>query len=349
MKRKRTLSDDGYRSKKRKKDALIDLFHWLREGEHRASAKKFTLKQLSQKYQEHYGPIKAIKKSKLIDLFLEDFLDPFRFLMDGISSAKPLMKFESLFERGYCGSTLKFRPTMEGYFWQARSFSKSERWWANPNKDTLSATVHFVSGEGGTGVHFGNGLILTCAHVLSYIQDDENGIPESRIGRKKMVIFPSRKCFETECVKCLESEDGKHDLAIVKILRGNAKSPGFENLVAALPSVSVSELPPSKHDKIYCIGYPNDRNLESNKDRTNCFEPRGWYLSCGNYKGDSSKDGLGGFMHSCWTYWGHSGAPIFNQNGQLVALHNSWDDLNGMRHGIGHAQISSFLQGIDDL
>lgn len=23
-------------------------------------------------------------------------------------------------------------------------------------------------------------------------------------------------------------------------------------------------------------------------------------------------EGLGPLMHSCWTYWGHSGAPIFD-------------------------------------
>eukprot|EP01052_Picozoa_sp_SAG31_P026740 SAG31_NODE_2446_length_5678_cov_9.411185_7_plen_136_part_00 len=42
----------------------------------------------------------------------------------------------------------------------------------------------------------------------------------------------------------------------------------------------------------------------------------------------------GGYLqHSCWTYWGHSGAPLFNETGRVVGLHCAWDDRTGMRHG----------------
>ena len=43
--------------------------------------------------------------------------------------------------------------------------------------------------------------------------------------------------------------------------------------------------------------------------------------------------GCGPIHHSCWTYWGHSGAPLFNAVGDVVGLHAAWDDGNGMRHG----------------
>jgi len=37
-------------------------------------------------------------------------------------------------------------------------------------------------------------------------------------------------------------------------------------------------------------------------------------------------------LHSCWTYWGHSGAPLFDERGHVVALHCAWDDRTGIRH-----------------
>ena len=45
---------------------------------------------------------------------------------------------------------------------------------------------------------------------------------------------------------------------------------------------------------------------------------------------------LGALMHSCWTYWGSSGAPIFNRkSGEIVGIHNSWDPSCGQRHAVG--------------
>lgn len=42
----------------------------------------------------------------------------------------------------------------------------------------------------------------------------------------------------------------------------------------------------------------------------------------------------GGYLrHSCWTYWGHSGAPLFDAAGRVCGLHCAWDDRTGMRHG----------------
>lgn len=49
-------------------------------------------------------------------------------------------------------------------------------------------------------------------------------------------------------------------------------------------------------------------------------------------------------MHDCWTYWGHSGAPILEVNkGTLVGLHSSWDEETGMRRGVGGVAIVAFL------
>lgn len=51
-------------------------------------------------------------------------------------------------------------------------------------------------------------------------------------------------------------------------------------------------------------------------------------------------------MHDCWTYWGHSGAPLLERRtGQLVGLHSSWDEETGMRRGVGCEAIAGFLEG----
>ena len=53
--------------------------------------------------------------------------------------------------------------------------------------------------------------------------------------------------------------------------------------------------------------------------------------------------GLGGTKHDAWTYWGHSGSPLFDDHGRIVALHNSWDSSTAMRHAVRHEAIVHFL------
>ena len=56
--------------------------------------------------------------------------------------------------------------------------------------------------------------------------------------------------------------------------------------------------------------------------------------------------GVGPQRHSCWTYWGHSGCPIVcadDGRADIVALHNSWDDSNGQRHGVPLRALREFV------
>ena len=48
-------------------------------------------------------------------------------------------------------------------------------------------------------------------------------------------------------------------------------------------------------------------------------------------------------MHSCWTYWGHSGGPLLDATGCIVGLHSSWDDETGTRHGIHLDALTEFV------
>ena len=83
-------------------------------------------------------------------------------------------------------------------------------------------------------------------------------------------------------------------------------------------------------------------------------EYKPFWISFGKIKGymnDSvyCKNDLGPLIHNCWTYWGHSGAPIFNFNGELVGMHNSWNEKNADRHGISLLGIIQFLSKFDFL
>ena len=83
--------------------------------------------------------------------------------------------------------------------------------------------------------------------------------------------------------------------------------------------------------------------------RKNGFTP--FWTSTGALQGELAPElalakGVGPQRHSCWTYWGHSGCPIVRAaDGQahIVALHNSWDDSNGQRHGVPLRALREFV------
>merc|ERR1740117_1751609 len=96
---------------------------------------------------------------------------------------------------------------------------REQTWLAscNPNPaTTFEAVVHMVQGGSGTGVHLGNGLVITCAHVVDAKDDGEdeaNDRMPCRIGRRKVLMFPSGRVFISQCVSVVESLDGVMDVA----------------------------------------------------------------------------------------------------------------------------------------
>ena len=72
-----------------------------------------------------------------------------------------------------------------------------------------------------------------------------------------------------------------------------------------------------------------------------------FHVSTGAIRGISDNplgdQALGRAKHDAWTYWGHSGSPLFNEQGAIVALHNSWDSSTAMRHAVPHQAIVYFL------
>ncbi len=170
---------------------------------------------------------------------------------------------------------------------------------------------------GGSGVNLTKfGTILTAAHVV-----DSQG---KRFG----VEFPDG----TAVTAVVTAIDHDLDLALLAVEAGGD----------ALPWASVATAAPPRGTTVVAIGQPGTRTPGG---EATGYQP--WHVSVGQIRGtrgDALADqSLGGTMHDAWTYWGHSGSPLFDGSGRIVALHNSWDSSTAMRHAVRHEAIVHFL------
>jgi len=294
-----------------------------------------------------------------------------------------------MFARQMATRPLKY----SGKFWRARSGSKKYSWitplaYDQPQKQpatataTFDAVVHFVQSSSGTGVHIGNGKILTCAHVIETRDDviksakDPSYMP-NRIGRRKIIMFASGRTFLAKCREVLETLDGSRDVALLDIQEemnvGPDSDTGTESILP--PAAKVASDAVSRGAKLFCIGNPSNVDLESQEEEELELEPPAWHVSVGTCEGylDPSNHKKmiqqnvsdrppkhGGstarrnaapveaeagslLLHSCWTYWGHSGAPLFDECGKVVGLHCAWDERSGIRHGQNLHHIHEIL------
>jgi len=206
----------------------------------------------------------------------------------------------------------------------------------------LEASVHI--GAYGSGVMIPSinercTWVLTCAHCVDHDNDptdsgdeeyseDEQGrsprcpVAVDRIGRWKSVIRVDGSVFAAKCIACCEDDD----LALLE---------AFE-LPSEYAPVSGVEITPGC--PVVCVGNPGDVRYSR------------FYMSCGKIKSIGTRNPhmpeLGATIHSCWTYWGHSGAPLFNEKGEIVGLHNSWNNTTGARHAVCHTKIVAFLSDV---
>jgi S1-C subfamily serine protease len=171
---------------------------------------------------------------------------------------------------------------------------------------------------GASGVNLTpDGHVLTCAHVAK------------KEGAKLSVLFPDGRKFTGTCTAL----DEHLDLAVVTLSADEE-----------LPSAPLAKAAPEKGTAVVCVGQPGG-NTPAGKP-TN-YQP--FHVSTGMIRGyldDPAGDQspLGRCKHDAWTYWGHSGSPLFNEAGQVVALHNSWDSSTAMRHAVTHQAIVEFLK-----
>lgn len=170
--------------------------------------------------------------------------------------------------------------------------------------------------KNGSGVNIAaSGLVLTAAHVVG------------RKGTTKRIEFPDGRRF-TGVVSAI---DKKFDLALVTIAG-----------VDGLPFATVADTAPRRGTTVVAIGQPGKYTPDG---EATGYEP--WNVSVGQIRGflrnRLGSQSLGRTKHDAWTYWGHSGSPLFDRSGAIVAMHNSWDSKTAMRHAVTWEAITDFL------
>ena len=213
-------------------------------------------------------------------------------------------------------------------------------------KRAISATLVFGQEEAGTAVCIApSGVLLTCAHCIAESPDDflKNG------KRARWLLFAAGFAVQAQCI----AWDDKRDLALLKIGASQSAVLGQEagtSLTSSIfPYIQVSSDGPRRSAALLCVGHPGSEDLEASQPgiQTNYDV---LHASSGHYRGlakgqdpqDNSE--IGALKHDCWTYWGHSGAPLVKvEDGGLVGLHSSWDDQTGMRRGVGWEALKAFL------
>ncbi|KAF2092693.1 hypothetical protein NA57DRAFT_69624 [Rhizodiscina lignyota] len=195
----------------------------------------------------------------------------------------------------------------------------------------IDATLVFAQEEAGTAVCISpDGLLLTCSHCVA----------------ESVAEFDGSKNYWLRDLALLQIVAAQSTVDLPASLASNSRSWTF-------PFFPPAERPPKINAALSCVGHPGSEDLQAvlsgvktNYD-TLC-------VSSGTFRGyakgqdvqDNSE--IGALKHTCWTYWGHSGAPLIEQaTGKLVGLHSSWDDQTGMRRGVPLEAILEFLREKD--
>jgi S1-C subfamily serine protease len=190
---------------------------------------------------------------------------------------------------------------------------------AAPLRAVQPAVVRIYGDGAGTGVNLAaEGRVLTNAHV-----------PE-RLGAELWVEFPDGSRYLGVCVRL----DARRDLA--ELALANA---------IALPTAALAAAPPLVGDTFVLVGHPGGPTGDPPPFRV----IEGVLLEL-----RTPRDGLqalGAAAHDAPTAEGHSGSPLFDAAGGIIALHNSYNGRSGMRHAVSWEALRAFLadpQGVAD-
>ncbi|GAB1314710.1 hypothetical protein MFIFM68171_04920 [Madurella fahalii] len=207
--------------------------------------------------------------------------------------------------------------------------------------DAVAATLVFAQQEAGTAVCIHpSGLLLTCSHCVAETAD------ELDLTAVHWLLFVSGTIVGARCV----AWDARRDLALLRITAATTAEQEPEGGARSFPAVVVADQPPPMNARLVCIGHPGSEDLEAGQPGIKT----GYdvlHVSTGAFRGyaegqdlqDNSE--IGALQHDCWTYWGHSGAPLLERESwRLVGLHSSWDDQTGMRRGVPLETIREFLE-----
>lgn len=223
------------------------------------------------------------------------------------------------------------------------------------HKQAVEATLVFAQEEAGTAICISpEGLILTCSHCIAETEDEWE---ESKV---HWLLFRSGRAVGAKCV----AWDPRRDLALLQVVAAQPSSsliapagqpvPNLDDkkvgggTMHAFPHAAVATSPPPVDSRVVCVGHPGSEDLEASQPgiKTNYDV---LHVSTGCFRGSTGdlqdNSVIGALMHDAWTYWGHSGAPLFGRSsGLLIGLHSSWDDETGMRHGIPLEAIRQFME-----
>lgn len=200
------------------------------------------------------------------------------------------------------------------------------------------------------------GLLLTCSHCVAESPE------ELDLDKIWWLLFASGQAVQARTVKW----DPRRDLALLQIVAAqphisvdsfNYSDPSCipeqtgraTTNLDSFPVAQLASKTPTVRTPLLCIGHPGSEDLEIGRPGV----ATGYdvlHISEGKFRGyakgqdvqDNSE--IGALMHDCWTYWGHSGAPLLDvKSGALTGLHSSWDDETGMRRGVGWEALRDFL------
>lgn len=196
-----------------------------------------------------------------------------------------------------------------------------------------AATLVFAWEAAGTAICISpGGLLLTCSHCVAESEDDYDP------GKLRWLLSASGDAVQAKCV----AWDPQRDLALLQITTAPSSCTSF-------PHVGISSTAPKRNTSLFCVGHPGSEDLEASQVGV-ATDYDVLHISEGRFRGlakdqdpqDNSE--IGALMHDCWTYWGHSGAPLVERKtGLLVGLHSSWDDETGMRRGVAWQALKDFL------
>jgi hypothetical protein len=226
--------------------------------------------------------------------------------------------------------------------------------------------MHLLTVRQGTAICISEkGLILTCAHCVAESAEDLD------MTKVWILLFSSGRIVQAKTVHW----DEKRDLAFLRVIGAQAypfcdqpsikpprqpKSGPFRELHSyfAFPYVRLAESAPKMNAKLLCIGHPGSEDLETSiagvatgYDILHISQGRFRGYARGQDRQDNSE--IGALRHDCWTYWGHSGAPLVekateesarSEAGRLVGMHSSWDEETGMRRGVGWEALRTFSE-----
>ncbi|KAM0201982.1 hypothetical protein ACHAQI_011050 [Fusarium lateritium] len=198
----------------------------------------------------------------------------------------------------------------------------------------VDATYVFGQSEAGTAVCISpDGVLLTCAHCVAETPSE-------------LATHSSRALISSNgnlVLATVIAWDPVRDLALLLIAQA-------ERPYRPFPYACIGSTPPKFNSKLLCIGHPGSEDLEAESSGVKT-EYDTLMLSEGTFRGlakdqdPQDNSDIGALKHNCWTYWGHSGAGLFDRKaGALVGVHSSWDEETGTRRGVPLEAVVAFLE-----